>query len=76
MTECERRIVRAKEARGITGIGKSELYRKSADPDDPFPAAMDLGPHSVGWFDDELLEWRSARPRVVTKNQGTTNDAV
>jgi len=28
-----------------------------------FPAPMELGPNSIGWFEDELDEWLASRPR-------------
>jgi predicted DNA-binding transcriptional regulator AlpA len=64
---AERRIVRAKRTRELTGTGKSELYRKSRDPNDDFPAALAIGDHAVGWYEDELIAWREARPRTVYK---------
>ena len=68
---AERRIVRAKRARELTGTGKSELYRKSGDPIDAFPAAVAISDHAVGWYEDELIAWRDARPRVVCKLEQT-----
>jgi predicted DNA-binding transcriptional regulator AlpA len=68
---AERRIVRAKRSRELTGTGKSELYRKSSDPNDDFPAAVAIGDHAVGWYEDELIAWRDARPRVVCKLERT-----
>ena len=67
----ERQIVRAKRAREITGVGKTELYRRSGEVSDSFPAAIKLGDHSVGWYEDELLAWRESRPRVVNKQVGS-----
>ena len=29
-----------------------------------FPAPVDLGPNSVGWFEDEIDAWLASRPRV------------
>lgn len=28
-----------------------------------FPAPFELGPNSVGWFEDEVDEWLASRPR-------------
>jgi predicted DNA-binding transcriptional regulator AlpA len=67
----ERRIVRIRRAVDITGNGKSEVYRKSGDPEDSFPAGIAIGDHAVGWYEDELIDWRDARPRVVCKLERT-----
>ncbi len=67
ISPSERRIVRIKRAIEITGNGKSEVYRKSGDPSDPFPAGVSIGEHAVGWYEDELIDWRESRPRVVAK---------
>lgn len=60
-------IARKKRALQITGLSSSELYRKSHDPGDSFPAAIRLSEHSVGWYEDELIAWRDSRPRITTK---------
>lgn len=28
-----------------------------------FPAPIELGPNSVGWYEDEVDEWLASRPR-------------
>ena len=64
-----RKVVRAKRAREITGLGKSEIYRKSGDPEDLFPAAIKIGDHSLAWYEDELIKWQESRPRAIEKLQ-------
>ena len=55
METTQRKVVRARRAREITGLGKSEIYRKSGDPEDLFPAAIKIGDHSLAWYEDELV---------------------
>ena len=67
METTNRTVARAQRAREITGLGKSELYRKSNDPEDQFPAAIKIGDHSLAWFEDELITWQESRPRAIEK---------
>lgn len=73
MDGTKRTVVRAMRAREITGLGKSEIYRKSGDPEDPFPAAIKIGEHSLAWFEDELLAWQESRPRATEKRHPQDN---
>ena len=43
----------------ITGLGKTSVYRKSADGS--FPAPVKLGDRAVGWIKAEVLAWANAR---------------
>ncbi len=63
-----RRILRPKEVRERTGYGRTMLWLKSRDPDDPFPAPVQLGPNSIGYFEDEINEWLENRPRVPCRD--------
>jgi predicted DNA-binding transcriptional regulator AlpA len=62
-----RQVVRIHEARQITGLCRSEIYRKAKDPTDSFPAPIQLSESAIGFFRDELEAWRDARPRSVEK---------
>ena len=31
--------------------------------DGRFPPPIELGPNSIGWFEDEIDEWLASRPR-------------
>ena len=68
--EIPERIIRAKSVMQLTGLSKSETYRKANDPTDAFPAPVRLSDHAVGWYEPEVLAWRSERPRTVTKMAG------
>lgn len=67
MSNIVRKIIRIGEVKVLTGLRGKEPYRKSGDPDDTFPAMLELGPHSRGWYEDEILHWRNTRPRTVLK---------
>ena len=58
-----RRILRKPEVREATGLSDSQLWRKSNDPNDDFPAAVSLGANTTGWYEDEIIEWQESRPR-------------
>lgn len=64
----DREIVRPKVARVITGLSSSTIRRRGYDPDDDFPAPISLGEHAIGFYRDELIAWRDARPRLAEKN--------
>ena len=34
--------------------GRTTIWKKSKDPEDPFPATVDVGPNKTGIFEDEL----------------------
>ena len=58
-----RRILRKPEVREATGLSDSQLWRKSNDPDDDFPAALSLSANATGWYADEIIAWQESRPR-------------
>lgn len=36
-----------------------------------FPAPFELGPNSIGWFEDEIDEWLTSRPRRIYHESDT-----
>ena len=58
-----RKILRKPEVREATGLSDSQLWRKSNDLNDDFPAAVSCGANTTGWFEDEIIEWQESRPR-------------
>ncbi len=58
-----RKIIRKPKVREATGLSDSQLWRKSNDPNDDFPAAVTLGPNATGWYEDEIIAWQENRPR-------------
>ena len=58
------RVVRMAEAKDLTGLSRSSLIRKAADPKDDFPAAIRVGKSSRGWHLWEVLDWIRGRTRI------------
>lgn len=54
---AQRRIVREKERKEITGVPQSSWYKKMQRGE--APRSIALGPKAVGWYDDELYEWNA-----------------
>ena len=40
-----------------------------------FPAPIELGPNSVGWYEDEIDDWLASRPRRTYRALETSNTA-
>ena len=55
------RILRKAEVLARIGFSYSTLKRKVRAGE--FPAPVKLGPRSVGWFESEVDEWLTSRPR-------------
>ena len=45
-----------------TGLSRRQLYRKLARGE--FPAPIELGANSVGFYTQEIDAWLASRPRV------------
>ena len=60
-----RNIIRRKKIEAATGLSYAQITRKSNDPEDDFPAPIQIGANSTGWFEDEVIKWQENRPRVV-----------
>jgi len=56
------RVIRKQELLQITGLSSATLWRLERAGD--FPRRLRLGPHAVGWLDEEIDEWMASRPRV------------
>ena len=52
-----RRILSIKTVLDRVPYSRTTVWRKSRDPDDPFPAAVDIGPNRTGIYEDELVAW-------------------
>ncbi len=59
-----RKILRKPGVREATGLSDAQVSRKANDPEDDFPAPVQIGANSTGWFEDEIIEWQESRPRV------------
>jgi len=63
-------ILRPKAAIKKTGLPHSTIYRKAADPDDPFPKPIKLGPRCSGWVEQEIEAWIADR---ISESRGEGN---
>lgn len=52
-----------------TGLGRSTVYRMIAEH--AFPAPVKLAKRAVGWRDDDVRRWASARPSTSDSNGST-----
>ena len=59
-----RKIIRWKAVKSRVPYSRTQVWRKSRDPADDFPAPVRLGPNAVGWFEDEIDKWIASRRRV------------
>jgi prophage regulatory protein len=56
-----RKILRGNAVCKKTGKSRPQIWRDVRDQ--KFPAPIELGPNSVGWFEDEVDTWLASRPR-------------
>jgi prophage regulatory protein len=59
--ETSRRIIRPRETSRRTGYSLSQLWR--LERDNKFPKRVQLGPNSVGHYEDEIEDWIRSRVR-------------
>ena len=64
MKSIRRKILRFKRLKERVPYSRTQIWRKSCDPDDDFPAPVQLGANAVGWYEDEIDAWLETRPRV------------
>lgn len=57
------KILRFNEVRRITGLSRSSIWR--LENEGRFPSRVNLGDHSVGWYQSEIENWLSSRPRGI-----------
>lgn len=58
----QRRILRGEEVYRMLGVDASTIYRwRRAGK---FPKPMRLGGNSIGWLEQEIIDWLANRPRV------------
>lgn len=51
-------IIRLQQVRRLTGLSRSEIYRRMALGE--FPAKVQIGQRSVGWSEEEITQWVDA----------------
>ena len=52
-----RRLLSIKTVLERVPYSRTTVWRKSRDPDDPFPSAVDIGPNRTGIYEDEFESW-------------------
>ncbi len=66
------KILRFAEVRERTGLSRATVYRRVRAG--TFPIPLDLGSgqgnYQLGWLEEEIDEWVSARPRHVPRGHG------
>ena len=62
------RIVRLPEVMRLTGLSKTTIHRRYRAGS--FPQPVRLGPQSIGWWREEVLEWLESLPRAGAVAQG------
>ena len=58
------RILRIKELVADSGLSRTTIWRKSRNPQDPFPALVQIGENACGARSDEYDAWKAGLPRV------------
>jgi len=61
METTSRKILRSNAVTKRTGKSRVQIWRDVKAKN--FPAPVDLGPNSIGWFEDEVDAWMASRPR-------------
>ncbi|GGF57654.1 hypothetical protein GCM10011332_08910 [Terasakiella brassicae] len=56
-----KKIMRTTDVLKIVQFSRSTLWRKVQSGE--FPAPVELGSNSSGYFEHEVLEWLNSRPR-------------
>jgi prophage regulatory protein len=57
-----RNILRDPEVLARTKLSRVQRWRRVRSG--TFPAPVQLGPNSIGWFENEIEAWLAERPRV------------
>lgn len=57
-----RRILRDPDVLARTKLSRVQRWRRVRKG--TFPAPVQLGPNSIGWYEDEIEAWLAERPRV------------
>ncbi len=61
-----RRVISQRELLARVPLGRTSIWKKGRDPNDPFPAAVALTDNKIGWYEEEIEAWLASRPRLVS----------
>ena len=82
MDSTPRRILAIKTILHRVPYSRTTVWRKSRDPKDPFPAAVDIGPNRTGIYEDEFEAWlnglsrRGAAPPSIRDEDAPADEAA
>lgn len=62
-------LLRLKEVKAITGLGRSSIYKYMNTGN--FPKSIQLGERAVAWISDEVDAWRQEKIDLRDENQST-----
>ncbi|MGF1785272.1 AlpA family phage regulatory protein [Photobacterium swingsii] len=54
-----KRVIRMDEVKKLTGLSRATINRYRANDD--FPKNLQLGANSIGFFENEVIEWLESR---------------
>ncbi|EHW0641766.1 AlpA family phage regulatory protein [Vibrio parahaemolyticus] len=54
-----KRVIRMDEVKNLTGLSRATINRYRANGD--FPKNLQLGANSIGFFENEVIEWLESR---------------
>jgi len=57
-------FIKAKEVLERSGYSRTQIWRKSRNPNDPFPAPYQIGDNRIAWDAQEYEAWEKSRKRV------------
>ncbi len=57
--------LRRQEVEKVTGLSRSTIYSQMKEG--VFPKPVKIGKRSVGWLEEEILDWRRGK---ITKRDG------
>lgn len=61
------RLIRLKEVKHATGLGRSTIYKYIEDG--TFPKSVSLGERAVAWVESEVVGWVMARIEARDTNE-------
>ncbi|MBO2581740.1 helix-turn-helix transcriptional regulator [Shewanella algae] len=68
------RLIKLKEVLNLTALSRASVYRMMADG--KFPSSVSLGERSVGWVEEEILNWIEERIAARDDGQNTSSLAA
>lgn len=57
------KVLRFPQVSEITGLSRMAIWR--LEKDNQFPKRIELTRNTVGWIEQEIIEWLENRPRVM-----------